>query len=274
MNDVAKFPKRRGESDGPSYSAPALEKGLDILELLCRSDVPLSQKAIAERLGRTVGELYRMVNCLVERGYLVNVDDRYHVSTKLFELAHVNPPTHRLLTEALPVMQRLSSDLDQSCHLSVYTAGRQVVIAKVDSPSGMGFSLRVGAELDVLVSASGRVLLAFQDRETRRLRIDESVLRRPEHVDPQIDVVLEVIRARGFESIPSVQVRGLYAVAFPILDTAGRAIAALTVPYAERIDLAQRRSITEIEEILGSAADELSMRMGGTGSRPGTRPPV
>jgi DNA-binding IclR family transcriptional regulator len=263
MNDVVKLSRKRAESDGPSYSAPALEKGLDILELLCRSEVPLSQKAIAERLERTVGELYRMVNCLVERGYLVNVDDRYHVSTKLFELAHINPPTHRLLTEALPIMHRLSGELDQSCHLSVYTTGRQIVVAKVDSPSGMGFSVRVGAELDVLISASGRVLLAFQDRETRRLRIEESVQRRPEHTDPQIDVVLETIKARGFESIPSVQVRGLYAVAFPILDTGGRAIAALTVPYAERIDLVQRRPIAAIEDMLGLAANELSARIGG-----------
>lgn len=263
MNDVSKLPRKRAEIEGPSYSAPALDKGLDILELLCRSEAPLSQKSIAEHLGRTVGELYRMINCLVERGYLVNVDDRYQVSTKLFELAHINPPTHRLLTEALPIMQRLSGELDQSCHLSVYTTGRQVVVAKVDSPSGMGFSLRVGAELDVLVSASGRVLLAFQDRETRRLRIKESAQRRPEHADPQIEMVLETIAARGFESIPSVQVRGLYAVAYPILDTGGKAIAALTVPYAERIDLAQRRSVAAIEEILGAAADELTTRLGG-----------
>ena len=114
-----------------------------------------------------------MMTCLVDRGYLANVDDKYVVTTKLFELAHLNPPTHRLLVEAIPIMQRLSSELDQSCHLTVYNQGRQIVIAKVDAPSGMGFSVRVGAELDVLVSASGRVLLAFQDGETRKLRIEE-----------------------------------------------------------------------------------------------------
>lgn len=269
MNDVAKLTKRRGEEDGPSYSAPALDKGLDILELLAESETPLSQKAIAERLGRSVGELYRMVNCLVERGYLVNVDEKYQVTTKLFELAHINPPTHRLLTEAVPIMHRLSGELEQSCHLSVYATGRQVVIAKVDSPTGMGFSLRVGAELDVLVSASGRVLLAFQDAETRRLRIEESLARRPDHGDTQFGIVLDSIRERGFESMPSVQVRGLYAVAFPILDTRGSALAALTVPYAERIDLAQRRTITEVEEFLEPAANELSRRMGGIQFAPG-----
>jgi DNA-binding IclR family transcriptional regulator len=263
MNENVRFTKRSGEPEGAGYSAPALEKGLDILELLCRCESPLSQKEIAQRLERSVGELYRMVTCLVERGYLANIDDKYHVTTKLFELAHINPPTHRLLTEATPVMQKLSSDLDQACHLTVYSQGRQIVVSKVDAPSGMGFSVRLGAELDVLVSASGRVLVSFQDPETRQLRIDESLQRRPDHADPHINVTLDTVRARGFESIPSVQVRGLYAVSFPILDSQGNAIAALTVPYAERIDQIHRKSVATVEEMLGFAAKSLSSRVGG-----------
>jgi DNA-binding IclR family transcriptional regulator len=264
MADKTRLSNKAAELEGPAYAAPALEKGLDILELLCRNETPLSLKEIAQKLGRSVGELYRMANCLVERGYLASIEDKYIVTTKLFELAHVNPPTLRLLSEALPIMQKLSSELEQSCHLTVYNQGRQVVVAKVDSPSGFGFSVRVGAELDVLVSASGRALLAFQDLETRRLRKDESVARRPDHDDAQMDAVLDKVKKRGFESIPSVQVRGLYAVAFPVLDTRSHAVAALTVPFAERIDQLHRKSITTVEEHLGIAARTLSVRIGGT----------
>ena len=80
---------RTADPETPTYAAPALEKGLDILELVCRNETPLSQKDIARLLGRSVGELYRMVNCLVDRGYLANVDEKYTVTTKLFELAHL-----------------------------------------------------------------------------------------------------------------------------------------------------------------------------------------
>jgi DNA-binding IclR family transcriptional regulator len=143
------------------------------------------------------------------------------------------------------------------------------VLCKIDTPSGMGFAVRAGAELDVLISASGRVLLAFQDEETRKLRIEESLQRRPEQANDQIETILDSIRATGFESIPSVQVRGLYAISFPILDTQGRAIAALTVPYAERIDQVQRMSIPEVTEKLGIAARNLSIRIGGMVSSTG-----
>ena len=253
------------ETEARLYAAPALEKGLDILEALCRSERPLTQKEIAQILGRSVGEIYRMIACLVGRNYVTLADENsYAITTKLFELAHVNPPTHRLLFEATPIMQRLAGELDQSCHLTIYGQGKQVVLCKVDTPSGMGFAVRAGAELDVLISASGRVLLAFQDDETRKLRIEESLQRRPEQANPQIGTLLDSIRAAGYESIPSVQVRGLFAVSFPILDTQGRAIAALTVPYAERIDQVQRKSIPEVTDALRRAARTLSARSGGT----------
>jgi DNA-binding IclR family transcriptional regulator len=252
------------ENDGPVYSAPALEKGLDILEMLCRSEQPLSQKDIARGLDRSVGEIYRMLSCLVNRNYVVHADDTYRLTTKLFELAHINPPTQRLLSEALPVMQSLSSELEQSCHITLYNQGRQVVVAKIDNPSGMGFSIRVGAELDnMLFSASGRVLLAFLDAETQKLRIRESLQRRPDHADIDIAAVLERVRKQGYEALYSVQVKGLYACSYPILNTQGHVMAALTVPYAERIDQSQRKTIKEVEKALGLAAAELSRRVGG-----------
>lgn len=263
MKNDKKMTKKAAETEPQTYAAPALEKGLDILEMLCNAEAPITQKDIAQGLGRTVGEIYRMLAVLVSRNYVTQIGDAYSITTKLFELAHINPPTHRLLTEARPLMQKLASELDQACHLTVYNQGRQTVISKVDSPSGMGFSVRVGSELDVLISASGRVLLAFQDEGTKKLRIEESVQRRPNHADPQIERILDFVRQRGYESIPSVQVRGLYAVAFPILDSQGHAIAALTVPYAERIDLTQRKTISEVQIALGQAARLLSERIGG-----------
>lgn len=264
MKDDPKEVATVAEAEGRAYAAPALEKGLDILEALCGSEQPLSQKEIAQRVGRSTGEIYRMVACLVNRNYVSLVDENtYTITTKLFELAHIHSPTQRLLQEAAPLMQRLASELDQSCHLTVYGQGKQVVLFKVDTPSGMGFAIRAGAEIDVLISASGRVLVAFQDEETQTLRIEESLARRPEQTNPQIGSILASVRAAGYESIPSVQVRGLYAVSFPILDTQGHAIAALTVPYAERLDQVQRKSIPEVTEALGQAARTLSTRIGG-----------
>jgi hypothetical protein len=59
----------------------------------------------------------------------------------------------------------------------------------------------------------------------------------------KIATTLKAIRVKGYESSPSVQVRGLPAISFPIVDTTGHAIAALTVPYSERIEKGTHLSI-------------------------------
>ncbi len=252
-----------GLKEAPAYEAPALEKGLDIIELLARSPAPLTRSDIAKSLDRSVGQIYRMLHRLVQRNYIAIVGDSYVLTTKLFELSQYYPPMQRLLTEATPVMHKLASEIDQSCHLTVYSQGRQIVIAKVDVPSGMGFSVRLGSELDVLVSASGRVLLAFQDLETRNLRVEESLVREPKQDVAGLESKLEKIKKRGFEAAPSGQVRGLYAISYPILDLRGHALAALTVPYADRIDLSGRKTLADVETILGKAAAHLTFRLSG-----------
>ena len=50
--------------------APALEKGLDLLEALAAEARGLSQKQLAERVGRSVGEIFRMLVALERRGYV------------------------------------------------------------------------------------------------------------------------------------------------------------------------------------------------------------
>jgi len=245
------------------YSAPALEKGLDILEVLCRSDRGLSTKELSAKLGRSVGEIYRMLTCLINRNYVANNGETYALTTRLFELSHIHPPTERLLQECVPVMLELADRLDQSCHVTVYNRGKQVVLAKVDAPTGMGFSMRVGAEIGVTQSASGRVLLAFQDPDTMRMRLEESMEGTSRKEVLEMGNLLREVARNGFASFESNQFRGLHAVSFPILNSQQQALASLTVPYLERLDRDDRKSLIEVERVLGEAARKLTRRMGG-----------
>jgi hypothetical protein len=58
------------KSEKPRYRAPALEKGLDILELLASESRPLSSSEIVQQLGRSTGELFRMIQVLEYRGFI------------------------------------------------------------------------------------------------------------------------------------------------------------------------------------------------------------
>src|SRR6218665_2210676 len=91
------------------YRAPALDKGLDILELLASTEETLSQAEIAKSLDRSPNEIYRMLDRLVRRDYVRRTSgDRYELTLKLFELAHARPPLHRLGSHAAPGRRPLS----------------------------------------------------------------------------------------------------------------------------------------------------------------------
>jgi DNA-binding IclR family transcriptional regulator len=75
------------QKEAASYATPALEKGLDILELLAHERDGLTKSEVARGLGRTVSEIFRMLLCLERRGYISQASgDRYVLSLRLFQL--------------------------------------------------------------------------------------------------------------------------------------------------------------------------------------------
>jgi DNA-binding IclR family transcriptional regulator len=266
----------RARSSGVRYAVPALDKGLDVIELLARESEGLTLNEIARVLGRTSSELFRMVNALGRRGYIIQRDgDRYSLTLKLFELAHRHKPIKSLTAAAAPLMRELVNRTLQSCHLTVFHAGRVMVVAEIDSPERWAFGLKVGAEVGLTDTASGYVLLAFQDDAGRR-----SMIASHQEVEGELDVgqaqLLTVVRdvaRKGYAQIQSRQIRGVTNIAFPVLDTAGHAMAVLNIPYIERIDKKITPSMAVVKEMLRETAARLSLLMGYVGGpAAGTRP--
>jgi DNA-binding IclR family transcriptional regulator len=53
------------------YFAPALEKGLDVLEALAVARTPQTLAQLARTLNRTSSELFRMIDALEKRFYII-----------------------------------------------------------------------------------------------------------------------------------------------------------------------------------------------------------
>src|SRR5260370_16607052 len=100
------------------YPTPALEKGLDALELLAIESQGLTKTEVARRLGRTVSEVFRMLVCLETRGYIARStgDEHYSLTLPLFKLAYQHPPIERLTTQAVPILRHITDQINQSCH--------------------------------------------------------------------------------------------------------------------------------------------------------------
>lgn len=251
-------------TDNDRYKAPALDKGLDILELLSGIDGGLTQAEIARRLGRNPNEFYRMLDTLVKRGYVTRIDgDRYALTLKLFGLAQLHAPVRRLASYATPLMRALAEDTRQANQLAVFDRGAVVVIAQQEAPGYWGISIRVGSHIGLFDTGSGHVLLAFRPEEERRMMIRENndSADRSADPDPAFFERLDLIRARGHEMMPSMQTAGVVNLSAPVLGRDGRAIAALTIPYITLINTSAP-DMSDTITLLEKTAHQLSISAG------------
>lgn len=256
----------RKSQEEARYSAPALEKGLDVLELLAAEPHGLNLQDIARRLDRSPNELFRMLDVLVRRGFLARqADATYLLTLRLFELAHLHPPVDRLLDCAMPHMQELARGTSQSNHLCVHHDARLVVLARAESPEPMSYSVRQGTHFpfhDDRVSA--RVITAFQQGARREQFLGELVGtgRNREARRRSLDKRLEEIRKGGYDEGPSDTISGVVDICFPIFDHFG-AVASLNIVYLKQRD--SRVSIPAAREKLRHAAQAISRSLGWAG---------
>ena len=109
----------RGASDEDRrYRAPALEKGLDVLELLAARREPISMMQISTELDRSVSELFRMVQVLEFRGFVQMAEsgNGYVLTDLLFALGMTRAPAKDLVDSAIPYMRGFAQKTNQSCH--------------------------------------------------------------------------------------------------------------------------------------------------------------
>jgi DNA-binding IclR family transcriptional regulator len=252
------------DEDIDRYRAPALDKGLDILELLSGVDGGLTQAEIAKRLQRSPNEFYRMLDRLVRRGYATRLDgDRYSLTLKLFGLAQLHAPVRRLVSYATPLMRDLAEATLQANQLAVFDRGSAVVIAQQEAPAYWGISIRVGSHISLFDTGSGHVLLAFRSPEERQMMIREEA-RGGDARAPSAEFLarLDQVRERGYEMMSSLQTAGVYNLAAPVLGPDGRAIAALSVPYITLVNAPAAPDITQTVELILRTAEKLSRLAG------------
>ena len=218
------------------YRVPAAEKALDILEFMAARHEDVTQTELAAQLGRSIHEVYRIVQLLVRRGYLVRTPtDRYRLSLRLFELAHQHPPINRLIDSALPAMRSLVGRIDQSCHLAVLRDLQVLVVLQVESPLPMRYSVAMGALFPVLQTSSGAVLLACLPPDEQAALLERIVAAgEAEDTPDQVARRLRSVVESGHEVRPSLVVAGCTNLSLPVRDHFGRTIAALTVPYLQQ----------------------------------------
>jgi len=233
-NGVKDVISKKEAGAASNYSVPAIDKALDVLELLGDSASGMSLTGISDGLGRTKQELFRVLVCLTERGYLVRDENQhYRLSTKLFEIGSQHASTQNLIARATPHMERLVSLLGQSCHLNIVVQNKMLVIARVECDADIMLTVRVGATFELHVRNSGLMGLAMQPDHFRKQYWKQAGLAKREvavHEDK-----MSQYREEGIAEAESPVVIGVRDCAAPISGSGSSLLGVLCVSNINRV---------------------------------------
>ncbi len=245
------------------YAAPAVEKTLDILEYLSAEPRPRTRTEIARALGRGPSELFRMLACLEERGYVRRdpVSATYSLTLRLFELGHMHTPHETLIRVSGPPMQTLVMETGESCHLSVLHGGLLVVLLQEESRKPFRLSVEVGTSHPPHRTTSGRLILAHLDEAERQAILERqtdyralSFARKAAFAEQ-----LRVIRETGYHLTEGEWLRGEVVLGVAIGDPHARVKAALVIPTLTGID---QNPILDMLPALRRCAAEIAQKAG------------
>ena len=253
----------RSSPDLEKYSAPALSKGLDILELLAAQTRGLKKAEVAAALDRSVSEIYRMLAVLQMRGYVMldPESERYSLTLRMFELSHRHPPTKRLSAVAGEIMEEYAQRLNQSLHLAILHGSDILVIAQVDPPDNNVTSVRLGARVPISYTASGACLVFKLPKD----RVDALCARNPNTTPDmlhQFDENMRQVATDGYCQSPSLTIGGIYNISVPVFSYAGEVAAALTTPYIRRLTSVGDPDLEDCRDAMIEAGQRISDALG------------
>ena len=224
-------PRTTADPDTPRV----LEKALRVLEAFGEQTPEWSEAALQQHLGIPSSTLNRIVRGLERAGYMLRgADGRYRLGLAAVRLGTRAAASLDLPAVLEPHLRELARHTGELAILAVpdLAAGRAVYVAIADSPKRLRVTAELGTRVPLTAGATARTILAFQSRAEIDAVLDrplESLAAGTLTDVREIRSSLATIRRRGWALSWEETYDGAWAVAAPVLDGAGRALAAFGV---------------------------------------------
>ena len=244
----------------------SVEVGMHLLQTLARANRPLSLKDLSAAAGMPPAKAHRYLVSLGRAG-LVEQDplsSHYDLGTGTLQLGLAALNRLDPLRVALPSLERLREQIDQTVALAVWGTHGATVVRWLESSHPVTAGLRTGAVLSITRSATGRAFAAFLPEARTRELIDAEIealpVRQRAAQRKRYTELLAVVRKKGLASIAGDVIAGINAVAAPVFDAGGRIVMVITaLGYADTFDA---RHEGRIGAAVKAAAAALSEQLG------------
>lgn len=250
-------------ASGSRYSIRAVDRALDILDLLQRAHGGVSLNELSQVVGLPKSSAFRYLTTLEARDYVLRDAD------ETYRLGHASSPMRPrevslLVALARPRMEELGRRFEETINLGVLDGTRVAYLDIVESPRAMRFAARPGHSDPVHSSALGKVLCARLGAEgVRRILAVEGMPKLTEHTittPEKFFAELETVRTRGWAIDNLENEDGGRCVAVPIPGPLAAAVS-LSAPAARF----PKERVAETAGVLARAAEDIATELSRAG---------
>ncbi|MEJ3742686.1 IclR family transcriptional regulator [Actinomycetes bacterium KLBMP 9797] len=231
-----------GRTSQPGQSVTS--RLLAILDSFDIAHPRLSLTEISRRAGLPLATTHRLIGELVAwRGLYRSDDGHYEIGLRLWEVGLLGPLHFRLREIALPFLQTLYEATRENVHLAVRDGDDVLYVEKLAGHRSVPIVSRIGGRLPLHATGVGKALLAHERPDFRRDYLARPLARPTRYtiVEPgRLSADLEQAAQRGYAVTREEMTLGTCSVAVPILDHAGRPVAAVgAVVHSVRVEPAK-----------------------------------
>ena len=215
----------------------SVERALDILELVEKSQRPMRSGEIAKALGLSPATASNLIRTLYMRNYLEhNKDNTYTLGVQNFILGSSADTWKTLRNVSDSILQALSRESEAASFLGVLYQRRMLAINMVIPTSPISIAVNQDWQDQCHATASGKILLsALEDEE-----LDDFLRSKPLRqltgrtvCDPEmLKNELRTIRAEGYSVVQDESVFGISSIGVPVCGRDWRPIAALAISFS------------------------------------------
>ncbi|MBR7155616.1 MAG: helix-turn-helix domain-containing protein [Lentisphaeria bacterium] len=208
---------------------PAVEKALQMIELLGKSAEPLSRNELSALLQISGTSCYRLLQTLLAADYIRKVPgNRFAPGRGLLSAVRRLDGESSRYYRLQPLLDALARECGFGCKLSLRTGSEQVTVMRGEPLSGLHVSGKIGGRFPLIEGSVGAVLLGectLPELQEQIAACQENI---PEKSDPQLlyDRVAHC-RKHGFVECESLRWH-VHALSVPVYEC-GQIGAALTM---------------------------------------------
>jgi DNA-binding IclR family transcriptional regulator len=252
------MPRAVKPKDGAS-NIRAVDRALEILKLFQDGKASKSVMELQKASGLSRPTLYRLLDTLAAHRFIrvTGLPQRFSLDYAVGQLAQSWLASIDLTSAARPILERLHERTEETVSLAVLQGSEAIYAVELVSPQRLSMSRGIGPVGSLVLSASGKSILAHLPEDLIQAEMKASS-QRVDHV--ALEKALTKIRKDGFCIARGEVIRGVVAVAAPYFNSSGSVAGAIVV-FGPEVRMTSDRTKQVIRDVVAAAA-EISSAMG------------